>query len=374
MSDRTRSANALYIPTLDGWRAIAIVLVLICHSSDQLMRGVAAMLGRASAMDVRPLGLLGVQIFFALSGFLITTRLLEEERHFGNISLRQFYLRRAFRILPAALGFLAVVGALAWFGMLEVTAGRWLSAALFFANYSTAKTSWYLGHFWSLAVEEHFYMIWPLMFIGFGWPKGRLRSVIIMLLLVTIWRGVAFKYQLTFSDPAVFWGRTDIVADNLLFGVASALIYDQPELWARWRILIVSRIFSLLLLALVLSTTLLEPHDWKVWMFFWSFKATAIPLLIGGTVLRAQAGATTPLESSTMRWVGRLSYSLYLWQQLFLVWDESQVPGLALLQTIPLNYACAVACAYVSYRWLEKPMIRFGRRFLNSMPRNYASQ
>jgi peptidoglycan/LPS O-acetylase OafA/YrhL len=357
-------AHARYIPTLDGWRAMAILLVIVCHSADQLpLRGLIRV-GSWRVVDLRTLGLLGVQIFFALSGFLITTRLLIEERRDGAVSLRQFYQRRALRILPAAFGFLAVIGLLAATGVLQVTFGRWLSAALLFANYSPASPSWYLGHFWSLAVEEHFYLLWPLLFVSGKRFGARLGSVIALTVLVTLWRAVAWRYGITNANPSMFWGRTDVIADNLLCGVAAGLVYAERRRWRGWAALLADRRLSTAIAALVLIVTLFEPHGWKEAMLCLSFKAFAIPLWIGGSVLRAESGGSTLLESAWLKWLGRLSYSLYLWQQLFLVWDDFRVPALAPVQRIPTAWACAVGCAYGSHRWLERPMIRWGRRLL----------
>jgi peptidoglycan/LPS O-acetylase OafA/YrhL len=338
---------------------------MICHSADQLGRLPTNALNAEQISGLKALGLLGVEIFFALSGFLITSRLLDEETKRGSVSLRNFYIRRAFRILPAAFGFLIIAGCLAWIGILPITAGRWLSAAFFLANYSTAAPSWYLGHLWSLAVEEHFYLIWPLLYITLKTPKGRLRGVLLLIALQTIWRAVAFKYRITYSDPAQFWGRSDIVADDLLYGVAGALIFNKPGWWASVRSLLVNRISSVFLLITILAITLVKLPYWKIDMLLHTVKGAAIPLLIGGTVLRAQYGMATLLESRAMKWLGRLSYSLYLWQQLFLVWDESLVATLRPLQQIPLSYLCSIACAYSSYRFLERPLIRLGRRVSN---------
>jgi peptidoglycan/LPS O-acetylase OafA/YrhL len=148
--------DGTYLPTLDGWRAIAILLVILAHGSDSIANALRSIGGgQLDLSHLRHIGLFGVQIFFGLSGLLITSRLIADENKHGRISLRSFYIRRAFRILPASLVFLATVGVLALAGILPVSPGRWLSTLLFFANYSTAAGTWYLGHFWSLAVEEH---------------------------------------------------------------------------------------------------------------------------------------------------------------------------------------------------------------------------
>jgi peptidoglycan/LPS O-acetylase OafA/YrhL len=132
------------IQTRDGPRALAISLVIVSHIAPQ---GTA--LGR--------IGHMGVMIFFALSGYLITSRLLDEFRKRGRISLSEFYLRRAFRILPPALTYSSVVAILAATGLVVCNAAAIRGALLFYANYiDVGDTGHRVGHFWSLSVEEHF--------------------------------------------------------------------------------------------------------------------------------------------------------------------------------------------------------------------------
>jgi peptidoglycan/LPS O-acetylase OafA/YrhL len=145
-----------YLPTLDGWRAIAIVAVLLDHTVEYSGLGHYPKL-----VSFTHTGPNGVSLFFAISGFLICSRLLEEKRAFGQISLRGFYIRRACRILPPAMFYLLVIGALSLCGLIIVSPGEWWSSALFFRNYlpgDRISRGWggYTIHYWSLAVEETF--------------------------------------------------------------------------------------------------------------------------------------------------------------------------------------------------------------------------
>jgi peptidoglycan/LPS O-acetylase OafA/YrhL len=150
------------IPALDGLRAVAILIVVASHSIDRAKYGALALVGIA-----------GVMIFFALGGYLITTRWLAEYEKTGTISLRNFYLRRAFRILPPAVTFLAVIWILSRLGIVDCDGRSLLSALFFFSNYMDLRDiAWQVGHFWSLSVEEHFYLIWPFQLIAFGVAKG----------------------------------------------------------------------------------------------------------------------------------------------------------------------------------------------------------
>ena len=359
-SHAARTAGT-YLPTLDGWRAIAICLVLLAHGSES-MQLVFNSDWLANSAVFKKLGLLGVQLFFGLSGFLITSKLLDEESRRGQVSLRSFYIRRAFRILPASLFFLGVVGLLALNGILDVSLGRWLSTLLFAANYTQAEHSWYLGHFWSLAVEEHFYFLWPAAFLLLKISRRRMALVVVMALLIAVWRALDFKFQITGSSPAAFWGRTDIQADGILWGVLMALLYGDDAFKRRLQQLFVNPLGWPLLLATLLLIEALPSVDWKLDFVLITVKAMLIPLLILGTVVQSRQLTGVVLESAPFRWLGRLSYSLYLWQQLFLVWNNERVAGLAWVQIFPYNLMALFVCAGLSLVLIENPLIALGHR------------
>lgn len=358
--NNTAVRDGKYLPTLDGWRAIAIILVLFAHGSDSIFRGYG--------LDLRQfhyIGLFGVQIFFGLSGFLITSRLIADEQKRGSISLSSFYIRRFFRILPASLVFLFTIAILGMAGIIPVTIGRWLSSLLFFANYSTAQATWYLGHFWSLAVEEHFYFVWPLVFFLVKKTEKRQAVVVLTALMIALWRALDFKLQITGSSPAVFWGRSDIQVDNIIWGVLVALLFNdknwrvQIELFLRHPITMPLMIMTLVVLSAA------HVADWKLKFILITFKAIIIPLLILGTMINANRFMFFILETPIFKLLGRLSYSIYLWQQLFLVWDGETLQVLALVQYFPINYVLVFFCAIVSFLLVEKPMIGFGHRIAN---------
>jgi peptidoglycan/LPS O-acetylase OafA/YrhL len=363
-----------YIPTLDGWRAVAIGLVMLLHGADSITRALAP-----AGVHFDPgsgVGLLGVQIFFCLSGFLITTNLINEEDARGSASLRSFYIRRCFRILPAALTFLAIAGLLGTLQFIDVDPTRWVHTLLFMANYSEAPRSYYVMHFWSLAVEEHFYFIWPLAFILLRQSSHRLVLVVATIAGVALWRAIAFKYQITYTDSALFWGRTDTNADSLLFGVALALLFADPE----WRARIVKHLsgkwapllgFGLVVCALSVAM-LRQAFDWKVNLFLIDVQFLLIVSAIIFTVVNPGGWMGRLLESPPFRWVGRLSYSLYLYQQLFLVEDEWLSSSLTVLQDFPINIVAAVACALLSLHLIEKPMIRIGHRLATAKGQPFA--
>ncbi len=369
-NDSGKSSRTLgtYLPTLDGWRTVAIALVLFSHASDSIQNAIQTALF-AHTDGMKKLGLLGVQLFFGLSGFLITSKLIDEENRHGRISLPSFYTRRAFRILPASLMFLGVAGVLALFGVIDVSLGRWLSTVLFAANYTQAESSWYLGHFWSLAVEEHFYFLWPAAFLLLGVSQKRIRLGLVLALLIALWRAIDFRFQVTGSTPAVFWGRTDIQADGILWGVLIALLYAEPVWRQRLQRLLSWPLTWPLLLCLLFGLEFIPKPDWKLDFMLMTVRAIVIPLLLLGTVIHNQAPVGRLLETSVFRWLGRLSYSLYLWQQLFLVWNDKRVPGLSFLQIFPYNLLAVLCCATLSMLLIENPLIAIGHRIAGRIQR-----
>jgi peptidoglycan/LPS O-acetylase OafA/YrhL len=201
-------------PELDGLRGIAVGLVLACHLGIQL-----------GFPWAEPLGALGVQLFFALSGFLITRLLVRELDASGTIELKRFYLRRAFRIFPAFYAFLAVVALLILRGLVTDTNWRsFAAAALYISNIRGSSVT--LGHTWSLAVEEQFYALWPLTLTLI--PAVRRRRITTQIILVFFsWRAVAIALELWPYGSSVFYERTDFRLDSLLVGGLLAMRHPR---------------------------------------------------------------------------------------------------------------------------------------------------
>lgn len=294
------------------------------------------------------LGHVGVLIFFALSGYLITDRLLAEYRSAGTISLRNFYLRRAFRILPPAVFFLGVVAALNVAGVTFCSWAAIRAALLFYINYCDfGAAGWKVGHFWSLSVEEHFYLVWPCLLIGLGILQGW-RTAAIVAAALCIWRPLDNHYHFIarlFQNPHLATDpyRTDMVADTLLWGCCLAFLL--PIRAAR------EQIFSTIAaLGAGAALVVLSIDDTSHVTPLVHFLPT---LLLAAIVWVPRAPIGRFLEFAPLRYLGKLSYSLYVWQQL--------VVGEFIL---PIALIIILACAYLSYRFVEQPSIRFGRKLI----------
>jgi peptidoglycan/LPS O-acetylase OafA/YrhL len=334
-----------YLPTLDGWRALSITAVILCH--DKLHQ-----IGPFSTVWLYDHGYLGVNVFFTISGLLICSRLLAEEKKTGSIGISNFYVRRAFRILPPAIFYLAVIALLAGVAGLPVGIPEILAAIFFVHNYSfffmhlQSVYPYYTSHFWSLAVEEHFYFILPALLV-FAPKRWRIPSLLTLAILVGVHR---FLHRTTAMN------HTEMRLDALLVPAAIAIALQKDSIRAqltRWL-----RLWPLLAVAMFALVTYGSSFQLQSLALAW---ITLFLLL--GTILRPASLFGRFLELPTIRWIGRLSYSLYLWHPLFVVTHFGNVaPRLSALQQWPLCIVMTFACSLFSYYFVEQPCIRLGHR------------
>lgn len=353
---RSRSTKAKigYIKTLDGWRAIAISIVIFAHAHDSL----TAYFGPNALFDLlSEQGLFGVRIFFSLSGFLITLRIIEEIENRGTLNLLGFYIRRCFRILPPLYLFCLVTAVLGVLGIMPLGLLEWISGPLFFTNLVDDKT-WFIGHLWSLSVEEHFYLLWPAAIVAISMTKLP-RIILLLVATIGVWRIVAWKNEF-YTSVEVFWGRTDIQFDGLLWGCFFAILYRYGNKK------IVSRLstplFSMVSGFLVIGCIPLMTSDYKLSMLIYSVQAALLPVMLLGTVTNPDWIIAKFLETGVIKWIGRLSYSLYLWQQLFFVPNEFIISDISYLQVWPINLIALLLCASASYYLVERYFIKMGHR------------
>jgi peptidoglycan/LPS O-acetylase OafA/YrhL len=340
-----------YLLTLDGWRAIAIGMVVASHALTTEFTGNGSG-GTLSLLTFR-LGTFGVMVFFAISGFLICTRLLIEKETRGHISLQSFYLRRIFRILPAAYAYLAVVAALVSVGIVVAHRMDFAAAAFFFSNY-VVSGSWYTGHFWSLAIEEHFYLFWPPILVIFG----RKRAVVTGAILVAL--TVFLRLQIARHAPvgADLPGYTQLRLDAFMFPCILAIALRDQRVSNSFKELMTVWVWGGLILGLSAGIALAAVMPW------WRepqrlVQSALLPVIIATTVMRPADWPGRLLRHPALEWLGRISYSVYLWQQLVfgLAPRAWSVRGPAL----PFLISAILMIAAASRRWIEMPLIGFGR-------------
>jgi peptidoglycan/LPS O-acetylase OafA/YrhL len=335
-----------HIPSLDGLRALSIVLVLAAHA------GLTIVPDRTGPFAWVPtLGGLGVDTFFVISGFLITLLLVRERERYGTVSLRAFYIRRGFRILPAYVVFLAGLGLLSAAGTAVLTGRDWFGALTYTVNF-LPHTSWPVGHIWSLSVEEHFYLLWPLVL----WllpPRqaGVLAGVCVVgapLVRLAITRLAPGTLDVDYCTPA----RLDTIAVGCLLALIAADPAGRrllPRLSGRR-----AAVAAVLLAGAVLVSRFVLARSATYQLLF---HRTAVAACLAGIVW---AGVSCPrgplgriLDAAPLVWLGRLSYSVYLWQQPFINPRSD-----AWVCQWPVNLVLALAVALASYYLVERPFLR----------------
>lgn len=349
---RSRTFELGHRPSLDGVRGLAIIAVLAVHTTHlfgwSLLRG----------------GSTGVDIFFVLSGFLITCILLEEWTSTGDINLRNFYARRALRLIPALILLVATLLVLSnWmFSPDEATQTRGTVplALAYLTDFSASlwptKSLGALRHTWSLSMEEHFYLLWPpflLLLLKTGCSKRALLALTISLALAVCFHR-ALLFQLTLSPARTYYGF-DTRADSLLIGCAAAMAVSfgfLPRL---------SRLNSLALGLIALCLVVTDFASPVMHRGGFTILAASTALLLINLVASEAGVLKSFLELRPLVWVGKISYGVYLWHYPVFKWLKYMNASWPLKLALALLATFAVAS--FSFYVMEKPLLRLKKRF-----------
>jgi peptidoglycan/LPS O-acetylase OafA/YrhL len=353
VAERAAPFKLGYRPALDGLRGAAILAVLAFHTHH--------ILGQPFVKG----GSIGVDIFFVLSGFLITVLLLEEWQRSGSISLKSFYWRRLLRLGPALLVLLAVMYAFADVFLLPLEASqtrRALPVAFVYASdLALAFFNIRLGalqHTWSLAIEEHFYLVWPLLLVA-GLKLGLSRR---WLLLITLLLAVASMiqratlHQLGAPPVRTYYG-IDTRADALLIGCAAGMAVT-------WGLLRGNHVRLLLIPASVLIVFCLIATDYASPLMHlggFTLLAVAAAVLIVNAVLSPASQLTALFEVRPLVWVGRISYGLYLWH--YPVFKAANLLQLGWTFKLCVAVTATFAVTCLSYYLIEQPALKLKSKF-----------
>ncbi len=329
------------LPSLDGMRAFAVAWVVVGHSAQA-----PGMAGTAWAYGMNKLfsAVVGVQVFFTISGFLITRLLLQERARHGRVALKPFYQRRALRLLPAAVVYLLVVAALGPLMGWGLSTQEFLGALFFFRN-QVQGGHWQTGHFWSLSVEEQFYLLWPWVLAC--WPLVSTRLLWCAVALAPLARGWGIHQG---SPDWLFWWVSNF--DTLGMGALLAVHQQRFQTWER--ALPDGRRTLLRLLAVVMFFAVaLLPYGWlhvSGWAHGTVVAASAAYLISSLTATHHGALYRACNHPAALA-LGMASYSIYLWQQLFLG-AQRVLPG-----GLPVALLGLAAAAWASWHCLERPFM-----------------
>ncbi len=376
----SKSGEMGYLPGLDGIRALAVIGVLLYHADVTGTKG-GFFTGFAG-------GFLGVDVFFVLSGFLITTLIVEEFARSGRINFGQFYLRRARRLLPALFLVLAVVAVIAAFFYHDAAQSvrtDGLASLLYVTNWwfifqeQSYFTSWdnsLLQHLWSLAVEEQFYLIWPVIALVLLKWRGR-KAVFITALALSIASTVWMFYVVTSqgllqpgADPSRAYFGTDTHVMGLLLGAAMAIVWRPGRLkqtlnsGAQMAITFIG--FASLVTIIWIFIGVPESSHWLYQGGFLAISFIVCLLIAGASHPGAPFGKI--LGAQPMRWFGQRSYGLYLWHwPIFLLLQPVEDIPITGVWNFLLRMALTCGLAELSYRFVELPIRRgaIGRTWKN---------
>ncbi len=353
---RATHGGIAYQPALDGLRALAVASVVAYHLGYGWARG----------------GYLGVDTFFVLSGFLITSLLLAEFTRAGRIDLLAFWARRARRLLPALFVVLAAIAAYAaWWAPAEERRqlrGDGLAALLYSANWRfiLGHHSYFdlfaapslVEHTWSLAIEEQFYLVWPLVVVAcLALGRGR-RAPLVAFATFGVVTSAVLMAWLADSDPTRAYFGSDSRVHSLLVGTLLAMLLERRRLGvAGAEARVISGIGAVALLAMAAAYTTIGDNELGMYRGGFLLFAVGVAIVIAAAV-QPRGPVRSLLSLAPLVWVGTISYGLYLWH-----WPVLLVltPGRTHLSGIELDatrIAVTVACATASYYAVELPIRR----------------
>jgi len=347
----------MYIRCLDGLRAVAIILAILSHA---VHTGIPSW--TKSSFEYWNAGTVGVRLFFLISGFLITTILNNELQKYGNINFKRFFIRRTLRIFPAFYTYLLVLGVLSLLKIIEIDSLAIILAFFYiqnlnvFQNTDLFQSSWLVKHSWSLSVEEQFYIIFPFIL-------RKLKAIIkknVFISLISINIICSFFRVLNYSFPEVSrmtGGVFFMHCDFLLFGAFVAFYLIEHKDYLKKSIYPFRYVFLVIAIITLIFASRIEYYS-------------AINILISGNlilfanlyilvffILFPYSTLGNILELKPLKWIGKLSYSLYIWQQLFLGSTDLFIQYKS-LSLFPYNFLMIFIFAILSYFVIEKPFLK----------------
>ena len=353
MTYKEQLFNYKTIPSLNGWRAVAVTLVVLGHLKTTLKPDnlIYKILDNLIFADF------GVRIFFVLSGFLITTLLIKEKNKMGKINIRNFFIRRFLRIVPVLWLYLIVVTILNRLFGFDLTLPYFLGPLLYVTNFYFFPGTWILGHTWSLAVEEQFYLIWPFVFCLI--KKPLYFSLVLVILIPFINVLVYIKPNFTYFTLQPFLKPAAAIFTGTIMAILWSKNFHGFNV-AHW---LKTFFFSMAVgLAFLIS---LAQHHGKLGIILLPFGDIILNLCIVYMITFSVIKNTSIrviLNTKILTYIGILSYSIYIWQQLFII-PNDMFSNWARYFVFPVNILVIAIVAWLSHYYFEKPFLKFKHKF-----------
>jgi peptidoglycan/LPS O-acetylase OafA/YrhL len=322
-----------YIRGFDSLRAISIILVLSAHLGLTISGGA------------------GVMVLFTLSGFLITTILLREKEQKGTINFKNFYVRRFLRLLPPLIVFYIIISSLMTFNQIESTTVGFLFS--FFYLYNFVPTQFYtneLGHTWSLALEEQFYLTWPFII---NYITRKFSIILIIISIISLCVTCYYLIPELASSRNSRW-FIPAVAPIMVGCLVAILNYSN----VRWKKLL-SKNTILIFIAIICFAFPIYSPDLGL-SFSIIIQPLGVALFLLWILYNQETRITKILDNRVLSYIGKISYGLYVYQGIFLGTGPG---GRLLIQQFPYNIILVVLVASISYEFIEKPVLSFKSKF-----------
>jgi peptidoglycan/LPS O-acetylase OafA/YrhL len=356
--------NSHYLPALDGMRALSILMVLVAHLGfDRIIPGG-----------------LGVNIFFFISGLLITNLLLVEFEKKRKINLKNFFIRRILRLYPPLLVMILIVCLVPVLNK-NLTVKELFAAIFYFENYFFINNFYEISNhvmqnkfriIWSLSIEEHFYLVYPFIFALVVKRKTALIAATSVIILIALFSRIyiAYIYGANAYSDAYTYSATLCRADSIMFGcLSSVLIYFDPKkLYVKFASLIPVFLFAFV----ILFHSLIYRNEFYRQTFRYSLQSIAIMLIIPAILYSSRyIGLNKILSSKPLVFIGKLSYSLYLFHPLTYILVATYVTHKV---RSPLYCVAGLAGAFtlalLSFYLVEKPIMSLRRKFGSEAGKN----
>ena len=351
-TDLQAKLHRTHIPALDGLRAIAVFLVIFYHFGFSRVPG-----GR------------GVTAFFVLSGFLITWLLLKENDRRSTISLSGFYMRRVLRIFPAFYCYWALLIALLLLTHKAVPWPHAWSSFFYTSNYYIAlfgDPENGFSHTWSLAIEEQFYLLWPLAFLLWRRNLARL-TVYLVCIIGAVWLYRVLLVFLLKVDQAYIYAAFDTRLDHLMVGCLLAVVLKRGVLLSFWEKICANRYLPFLTVALLAGSIFLGElwYDRYRDVFGFAVEPVLFAVLVVQLIRFCSSLPWRWIEWPVLRYLGRISYSLYLYQQITLYPVRKALASQPLIIQLIAAIILTVVVATASYYLIERPFLKLKKVWAN---------
>lgn len=349
--------NKSYYPSLNGWRAIAIILVVLGHAKATTAQ-YSFYHNFAENFIYQNLG---VRIFFVLSGFLITSLLIKEYIKTTSINIKNFFIKRTLRIFPALYIYLLCVLIVSKIIKVDLNLDNFLGPILYLNNFNLFQGTWLTGHTWSLAVEEQYYLIWPIIFSKL---LKNIWSICIIIILSMPILKVFWYYNPELKNVTLepFLSNADAIFMGSLFSILSfkGFFTSRQPLWYNGILFVIS-IVIIEMIYFFSSRGLYAPI---LLPFGHLLNNILIIFMIISTLINNKSIIYQFLNSKYIVHLGIISYSLYLWQQLFIIPTDLYNGKFSSFLIFPFNIVLALCAGEISYQLIEKCSQKIREKFI----------